>query len=231
MTDAKTSEIPNLTVRDKELIERHKKVKQQYSLGSKMAEDWGEVTPHRIKLAETAVQTIISSNILPSPAHANDTQVLVSLSSNTGLTEKILAEKLGASFTVISSDLQKERLPGAPNPIIADASFLPVKPNSVSAMIDFQGAIWHEAYDDLTKPYEERTAENLLDIFSRLRTSLRPGGVIIVDDPEDLPDMFIGTGKAKIDLLLRRINKNIEGFEVSTIGKGNARLRVFKKVP
>lgn len=226
MADSKP---PEISERDEAIIERHKKIKADYAPGTKLASEWAETTI-TLQTAKEIAETIVSSNILP-PPDDNDVPVLVSLSSNVGLKEKVLAERLGKSYKVISGDLQKMRIADAPNPVILDASFLPVKPESIAAIIDFQGAIWHEAYHDLESlPPGQRTAENLLDIFARLRKSLKEGGVIIVDDPRYPPDVFKGTGVVKIDPLLRATGKEIEGFEVSTIGDGDNRLRVFNKV-
>lgn len=231
MSDSKTPEIlDDISERDKELIGRHNQTKSHYAPGSRDAQIWGEVTPVQIEIAEEIAETIISGNILPPPISSGDVPVLVSLSSNIGLKETILAEKLGESYKLIAGDIQEERLPGAPNPVILDASFLPFKPNSLAGMVDFQGAIWYEAFHDLTTGYNGKTnANNLIDIFARLRTSLREGGVIITDDSEFFPHSAFGTG-VKIDSALKQAGKEIEGFQVSTIGERDCRLRVFKKV-
>lgn len=232
MVDSTPSEVkPNLSKRDKELIGRHKKVKQEYTPETKLAQEWAEMTPESLETAEKTAETIISANILSAPLNPQDVPVLVSLSSNVGITEKVLAEKLGKSYRVIAGDIANvKRIPSDAIPMQFDASFLPFRENSIAAMIDFQGAIWHEAYDDLTKGYNATTkADNLLDIFARLRTSLIEGGVIIVDDPEHFPLAAIGT-TSKIDQILRLTGEKIEGFEISTLGENNRRLRVYKKV-
>ncbi len=223
-----------LSERDKELIERHKKVKEDYSPGTKLAKTWGEMRPDHQKTASEITDTIVSSNILPSPINSEDVPILVSLSSNVGLTEKTLSEKLGKSYKVIAGDISDvKRVQSEAIPIRFDASFLPFKPESISAMIDFQGAIWHEAFHDFAVGYNtgNTNADNLLDIFARLRKSLREGGVIIIDDPRWFPLSAISTGIGKIDGLLKGKGAEIPGFEVSTIGEDERRLRVFKKVP
>jgi len=222
---------PSLSERDKELIGRHKTVKEEYAPGTKRGQEWAEMTPVSLKTAEEIAETIIFANILPAPLNPQDVLVLVSLSSNVGINERVLAEKLGNSYKVIAGDVADvQRLPSGATPMRFDASFLPFKENSIAAMTDFQGAIWHEAFEDLTKGYNQKTeADNLIDIFARLKPSLREGGVIIVDDPEHFLLAMIGT-TSKIDQILTLTGEKIEGFEVSTIGEGNRRLRVYKKV-
>lgn len=222
----------DLIERNEELIARHKEIKKKYTPGAKYAREWGKINLQNIKIAEEIAETITSANILPAPLNSQDVPTLVSLSSNVGINEKALAKKLGNSYKVIAGDIANvKRVTSGARPMQLDASFLPFRPDSISAIIDLQGAIWHEAYEDLIKGYNTKTeAKNLLDIFARLRPSLREGGIIIVDDPGSFPEIVIGTGSGKIDHLLEVTGEKIAGFEVSTIGEGARRLRVYKKV-
>lgn len=198
---------PTLSQRDRALIKRHGKVAEEYAPGTPLANEWGVVRKEHIKAAGEIANTILSANILPVPLDSNDAPLIVSLSSFVGLNEGVLAEKirqLGLPYRVIAGDISNvKRLKSKAIAVRFDASFLPLQKNSIAAMIDLQGAIWHEAYHDLKSGYNgETTSTNLLDIFTRLKPSLRKEGVIIVDDPQFFPNAAIGT-TAKIDQLLR----------------------------
>ena len=213
--------------RPETLLDRHKNIAELYSPGGQL-EFWGAGKEEMPQVAEEICNTILSSGILPSSPEEGKKSLLVSLSSNSGSNEKVLSEKLGSSYTVIAGDIvDLKRIPSDALPVRFDASSLPLRPNSVAAMLDITGAIWHEAnphYDS-----SSQVAKHLLDMFSSLRESLQEEGVIMIDDPEGISYPLSGTAM-RVDTALKASGVEIEGFDTSTIGQGVHRLRVYKKV-
>lgn len=235
--DTATKEIQSfLTERDKEVLARHKELQALYAPGSLMGDTWSRVEPGNLVLGHKIARVIIDAAVLPPPADSQKIPLLVSLSANAGITEMALSLELGDSYRVIAGDMAPvARFSSHADSVRMDASFLPFAKQSVAALLDLKGALWHEADYDLRRDDRDRVdAENMLDLFQRLREYLVDGGVLIVDDAAiDIGGFYQadpgGTG-VKIDTMLRLSRKKLEGFTVSTIGNGKRRLRVYTKV-
>ncbi len=167
MSDSANPEV--LSKKDKEILDRHRNIAQAYSSGG-VLEGWGDTIKEIPLVAQEIADTIVSSGILPQSLGNKDKSFFISLSANSGLYEKALAEKLSKSYKIIAGDIANVKIvQSEAEPVRLDASFLPFKPESVAAMLDLKGAIWHEACKDL----ENNSTENVLEIFARLRTTLQ----------------------------------------------------------
>jgi ribosomal protein L21 len=169
-----------LEARSSALMERH----NSYAL---MYEGGGVLDSWENKLVRTRAKRwlrgLIASRILPTPDQVGGEVQVVSASANKGEFEKHLKKRLGKGYRVWAGDIAKiERVEGSQaKSVQLDASFLPFRDESVHVLIDFLGALWHEAYADERAGKRGEKTTNLETIIDHYRKKISPGGVLIVD--------------------------------------------------
>lgn len=167
---------------------------------------------------ENRAFVLADSGLIPKPMVGEKT-IILSTSSNSGLTEAKLQENLGEKdYLVISNDIAKiDRIKGSTHSR-SDASFLPFADRSVNVVYDYLGAVWGEVQRDLSLSFYK--TEYVKNIFQEYNRVLKENGIVIIDS----------STAHFIDMLLGK-DKFIEGFLKEDVVFSGFPIRVYRQIP
>lgn len=152
---------------------RHLMEVHPYNKGNNW-QDYGLDISHAMLTSDALIKT----GFIPAPTAGRKT-LIFSAASNASLMEHIMQKSLGDEYRVIAGDLANvKRLSKSESPIRADDMFLPFPENSLDAVIDYMGASWYEANEDIAK---KGKTHHIDELYREYRRVLRPGRPLIVE--------------------------------------------------
>lgn len=146
-----------------------------YEQGGPM-ENWGQLQSNA-NLSEA--RFLLESGLIPKPSFGTR-PVILSTSANGSITENILQNELGNEYLVVASDLGDiPRVEGPAHKCRADARNLPFGNETVDLIYDNLGAMWYEAFRDVSAPLQ---TSRVISLFKEYDRVLKPNGKLVIDD-------------------------------------------------
>lgn len=161
------------------------KIAERYGPGGKFADyQTDDATRDTAIQNGRAIARFIQDQILPRNRKSKIT--ILDPTSNKGFVEVGLTELISANdvYQIITGDVAEIKLAKTGSRYRGKAEILPIQSGSVSIVIDLNGALWFNAFEDtlsveLMSQPRKNFAQVILEEYKRI---LMPGGVLVIDE-------------------------------------------------